>query len=141
MNDIVSSIINQTQYLKDTLSIYRNNKVNVPYMREINGNNYWFVNGKMIGPATVTQQSPIYIDNTTVFPYSPKEININNSDIDYDNPIKFAPVNNTSLSIKNNGYVGDKNEELEIEVDYGDVEIINEPWILTNWITEVTEIN
>lgn len=141
MNDIVSSIINQTQYLKDTLSIYRNNKVNVPYMREINGNNYWFVNGKMIGPATVTQQSPIYIDNTTVFPYSPKEININNSDIDYDNPIRFAPVNNTSLSIKNNGYVGDNNEELEIEVDYGDVEIINEPWILTNWITEVTEIN
>lgn len=140
MQDIISSVINQTQFLKDTLSIFKNSKINTPYLREVNGENYWFVNGKMLGPATVTQTTPVYIDNTTVFPNVPT---INDVDVnpDLDNPIKFAPVNTTSFNILNNGCVGESaNEEMIIEVEYGNADLVNEPFIISDWIKEIKEI-
>ena len=141
MNSIISSCINQTQYMKDTLSMFRNNRTNVPYLKEINGENFWFVNGKFIGKATVTQTTPIYIENTTVFPNKPTIEDIDTTP-SLDNPIQFAPVNTTSFDIKNNGYVGENaDEDIIIEVDYGNVELINEPIILTDWIKEIKEIN
>lgn len=141
MNDIISSMMNQTQQLKDTLSIFKNNRVNVPYIREINDSNYWFVNGKLIGPATVQQYTPVYVENTTVFPNVPST-DVNPEDTTGDNPIVFAPVNSTELQIKNNGKVGQNaDQDIIIEVDYGDVELINDPVIMTDWIIEVKEIS
>ena len=53
MNEVVENIIRNSQDIKDTLAVFKNTKVNVTYLKEINGNNYWFVNGKNIGIATV----------------------------------------------------------------------------------------
>lgn len=48
MLDISKSSINTTQQYKDLLSIFKNNKTNVPYVKSINGVDYWFVNGKFV---------------------------------------------------------------------------------------------
>jgi hypothetical protein len=37
------------QSFKDHLAQFRNRRVNVPYIREINGESYWFVNGRNTG--------------------------------------------------------------------------------------------
>lgn len=55
MNTIISNVIKQSQDIKDTLAIFKNSKINVPYIKEINGEKFWFVNGKCIGAATVIQ--------------------------------------------------------------------------------------
>lgn len=52
MDEIVSKAYDCYQYHKDTLSIFRNNRVNVPYIKTINGENYWFVNGRIISQST-----------------------------------------------------------------------------------------
>ena len=52
MLDISKSAINTTQQYKDLLSIFKNSKTNVPYVKEINGTDCWFVNGKYIGPVS-----------------------------------------------------------------------------------------
>lgn len=48
MTDIVKSSISETQGYKDLLSVIKNNRINVPYIKQINGQDYWFVNGKLI---------------------------------------------------------------------------------------------
>jgi hypothetical protein len=48
MTDIVKSSISETQGYKDLLSVIKNNRTNVPYIKQINGQDYWFVNGKLI---------------------------------------------------------------------------------------------
>ena len=55
MNTVISNIIKQSQDIKDTLAIFKNNRINVPYIKEINGSKFWFVNGKNMGKATVDQ--------------------------------------------------------------------------------------
>ena len=55
MNTVISNVIKQSQDIKDTLAIFKNSKINVPYIKEINGEKFWFVNGKCIGAATVIQ--------------------------------------------------------------------------------------
>lgn len=52
MNKVISNIIQQSQDIKDALAIFKNNRVNVPYIREVNGVKFWFVNGKCMGIAT-----------------------------------------------------------------------------------------
>ena len=141
MNDVVSNVLKQTQQLKDTLSIFKNSRTNVPYIREINDVKYWFINGKLLGPATVQQLTPVYVENTTIFPNTPTIEDIDMGNTDFENPIQFAPVNTTEMQIKNNGKIGvNADEDIIIEVDYGDVEMINEPMILTDWITEIKEV-
>ena len=48
MMEVTKSAIADAQGYKDHLSIIINNKTNVPYIKTINGKDYWFVNGKMI---------------------------------------------------------------------------------------------
>lgn len=50
MMDIAKSAITTSQEYKDTLSAITNNRTNVPYVKNINGLDYWFVNGKMVSP-------------------------------------------------------------------------------------------
>lgn len=52
MNEIIVEKHSQTQMLKDMLATFMNSQTNVPYIKTINGNNYWFVNGKMINSST-----------------------------------------------------------------------------------------
>lgn len=49
MDSILGSISEYSQDLKDHLSEFKSNKTNVPYIRYINGEGYWFVNGKNTG--------------------------------------------------------------------------------------------
>lgn len=53
MDNILNKTISCDQYMKDVLSIFKNNRTNVPYIRTINGVNYWFVNGRMINSAVM----------------------------------------------------------------------------------------
>lgn len=53
MLEISRSAIDTTQQYKDLLSIIRNNRTNVPYIKEINGENYWFVNGRLVGKVDI----------------------------------------------------------------------------------------
>ena len=49
MDSILGSLNIYSQDLKDHLNEFKSNKTNVPYIRYINGEGYWFVNGKNTG--------------------------------------------------------------------------------------------
>ena len=53
MDSILNKTISGDQHMKEVLSIFKNNRTNVPYIRTINGVNYWFVNGRMMNSAVV----------------------------------------------------------------------------------------
>lgn len=62
-----------TNYIKDIqtslsnhLAMFKNYRVNVPYIRTVNGVQYWFVNGRMLVPVTA-----VIINNNDVDPDSP----------------------------------------------------------------------
>lgn len=48
MLEVTKSAINTTQDYKETLATIKNNRTNVPYVREVNGKDFWFVNGKAV---------------------------------------------------------------------------------------------
>lgn len=48
MFEVTKSAINTTQDYKETLSIIKNNRTNVPYIHEVNGKDFWFVNGRVV---------------------------------------------------------------------------------------------
>ena len=48
MLDVVKSAQVSMQNYKELLSIFKNNRTNVPYIKSINGKDYWFVNGKYV---------------------------------------------------------------------------------------------
>ena len=52
MLDISKSAIDTTQQYKDLLSILKNNRTNVPYIKKVNGKDCWFVNGKYVSTVT-----------------------------------------------------------------------------------------
>ena len=49
---MTASNINNSQQYKDLYAMVKNNRTNVPYVKSINGTDYWFVNGRLIGPVT-----------------------------------------------------------------------------------------
>lgn len=49
MEDIINKTYEMSQINKDLLAIFKNGRTNVPYLKNINGKNYWFVNGKNMG--------------------------------------------------------------------------------------------
>ena len=48
MFEISNGSINNLQLCKDELSILKNNRTNVPYIKTINNEDYWFVNGRLV---------------------------------------------------------------------------------------------
>jgi hypothetical protein len=66
MLDITKSAINTTQGYKDLLSIIKNNRINVPYVKTINGVDRWFVNGRYIADVnySVTNEITNECDHT-----------------------------------------------------------------------------
>ena len=53
MFEITNNTVNNLQLCKDELSILKNNRTNVPYVKTINGNDFWFVNGKLVSKVNV----------------------------------------------------------------------------------------
>lgn len=49
LNDLIDKQHTDLKLVKDLLTEVRANRVNVPYIKEINGYNHWFVNGKYLG--------------------------------------------------------------------------------------------
>lgn len=54
MDEVVNNIANYDKNIKETLANIKNNQVNVPYIREYNGEQHWFVNGKDMGALNIT---------------------------------------------------------------------------------------
>lgn len=68
MLNVVKSAQNTTQNYKELLSIFKNNKTNVPYVKSINGSDYWFVNGKFVSKVDgdsgcCNEMSPDYVSD------------------------------------------------------------------------------
>ena len=55
MDEILDKAHISNQNYKDLLAIFKNSKTNVPYIKNINGVNYWFVNGKMLNRASYNE--------------------------------------------------------------------------------------
>ena len=49
MNEVINNMHLSQSYIKEALSIFKNNTTNVPYIKKIGNTDYWFVNGKMLG--------------------------------------------------------------------------------------------
>lgn len=63
MNEVVNNIHLSQSYIKEALSIFKNNTTNVPYIKKVGGADYWFVNGKLIGSAAgVDAADDSYVD-------------------------------------------------------------------------------
>lgn len=85
MLEVSKSAINTTQSYKDLLSIFKNNRTNVPYVREVNGKDFWFVNGRLVSSvikddltccnelsaSTVSQRLENLMDNDPENDYTP----------------------------------------------------------------------
>lgn len=52
MDEVISNIYNKAQNEKNFLATFKNNKTNIPYVKSINGEKYWFVNGKPVAGLT-----------------------------------------------------------------------------------------
>ena len=48
MDEIIKKKYNTDQNYKDLLSIFKNSRTNVPYIKIIDGKKYWFVNGRIL---------------------------------------------------------------------------------------------
>jgi hypothetical protein len=55
MDEILDKAHISNQNYKDLLAIFKNSKTNVPYIKNINGVNYWFVNGKLLNRASYNE--------------------------------------------------------------------------------------
>lgn len=53
MDDVINKTYNTEQNYKNLLAIFKNSRTNVPYIKVINGESYWFVNGKPLGPSGI----------------------------------------------------------------------------------------
>lgn len=57
MFEVTKSNISNTQGYKDLLSIIKNNRTNVPYVKTINNKDYWFVNGRLVS-SNISSNNP-----------------------------------------------------------------------------------
>lgn len=53
MDEVINKTYNTEQNYKNLLAIFKNSRTNVPYIKIVNGESYWFVNGKPLGPSVV----------------------------------------------------------------------------------------
>jgi hypothetical protein len=57
MMKISKAALNNIQTTKDQFAMIKNNRTNVPYIKNINGIDYWFVNGRMLTAVNVGSQN------------------------------------------------------------------------------------
>lgn len=61
MNDVISSSYKVQQNMQDILAVFKNNRVNTPYIREVGGKSYWFINGKLIGESVLIERQETHM--------------------------------------------------------------------------------
>ena len=92
MREISNSAIDNSQQYKELLNIFKNNRTNVPYVKEVNGVDCWFVNGRFVSAVnTGVTLACAPIDSSVV------EKRIEN--------IKDSIENNEFLEIKDPNYI------------------------------------
>lgn len=120
MNEVVSQ--NYDRNYKELLAIFKNSRTNVPYIKNVGGVDYWFVNGKVQGPASYPSEDNECDSLKLVLTWLDNNIldkNRNNTHVLklkcelYSNNVKVDP---TKLYL--NGNI--------IELDEGDIYGINE---------------
>ena len=52
MDEVVSDIYSNSQTNKELISLFKNYRTNVPYIKVINGKKYWYVNGRNVAGVT-----------------------------------------------------------------------------------------
>jgi hypothetical protein len=50
MDEILTKVQSNTSAEKELLAMFKNSRTNIPYIKTIDGVNYWFINGRNIGP-------------------------------------------------------------------------------------------
>jgi hypothetical protein len=83
MNKVTKASLDNLQGYKELLSIIKNNRTNVPYVKQINGSDYWFVNGKMV--SKVDQDTSLgygYLSDTAIKTRL-EQLSDNDTDNDY----------------------------------------------------------
>lgn len=70
MREVSNAVTNTIQEYKDSLSIIKNNRTNIPYIKIINGEEYWFINGRKVSPTKTTSFIPISTDELNNFNYN-----------------------------------------------------------------------
>lgn len=53
MDEILDRNYIESQNYKDLLAIFKNSRTNVPYIRKVNGEDVWFVNGRMLNSTAI----------------------------------------------------------------------------------------
>lgn len=53
MDEVITHTYNCVQNYKDLAAIFKNSKTNVPYIKLIDGKEYWFVNGRRVSSASI----------------------------------------------------------------------------------------
>ena len=48
MNNVIKSIHEENTANKELYNIFKAGRVNVPYVKEVDGSYYWFVNGRLV---------------------------------------------------------------------------------------------
>jgi hypothetical protein len=66
MMDVVKSSYDTTCQYKNLLSMVKNNRTNVPYVKNVNGDDCWFVNGRFV--------SKVGVDPTGCIAFTPEQI-------------------------------------------------------------------
>lgn len=49
LRDILTSMTDNQNFLKESLAAFKNSRTNVPYVKNVNGVDFWFVNGRNTG--------------------------------------------------------------------------------------------
>ena len=70
MREVTNSVTTTIQEYKDSLSVIKNNRTNIPYIKIINGEEYWFINGRKVSPAKTSSFIPISSNELESFNYN-----------------------------------------------------------------------
>lgn len=131
--------INRTGYLKEYLSSFKNNKTNIPYVKDIDGISYWFVNGQKVTEVMRNIHSISYNDIydlwskyiTPIPPPSGPSGGLNPDNIDFSK----AVINNDFID-KNWNNPNSSSDEIDSDLDYvtiNGVEQISNEFIDKKW--------
>ena len=53
MDELLDRVYTESQNYKDLIAIFKNSRTNVPYIKNVNGESVWFVNGRMLNSSAV----------------------------------------------------------------------------------------
>lgn len=123
MDDIVSQNYHYTQNYKELLSIFKNNQINVPYIKNINGVNYWFVNGKMVSKSTIDGEDQEYEQTLSLIAnFNPHIIDITN--FNSKTTINWKAVyGNSPIHVYELTYSADGKNEIIVQELNGTIEV------------------